>query len=275
VRAALPAVTGPMQAQVPPQKHPTPMPMPMLQSQPHQMPMMPPAPHRSRFVPIAVVAGVALVGGIAIAMIARPRAPAQVAQPTPPAANPAPAPAPAPTPPVVAANVRIEVIVSPAEATLFLDGKSLGSNPYIGALPHDSQIHQLEIRADGFIPVARRFTADSDLMLQLRLDPVKQVAVTPAEPTTTIAHAQTKQVRGQHPIVHATTPTTPPVTAPVTPPATTAVTTTPPATSTDPNKRSIDNDVYDQKSTSKRSIDGNVYDDSKKTPIDRDNPWKK
>jgi serine/threonine-protein kinase len=279
VRVAIPAVTGPMQAQVV-TKHPTPMPMPVMQSQPHQMPMMPPAPHRSRFVPIAIVGGVALVGGIAIAMIARPRA----AQPAPPTPLAAPAPAPAPAPmPVIATNVRIEVVVSPAEATLFLDGKSLGTNPYVGALPHDSQIHQLDVRADGYIPVARRFTADSDLMLQLRLDPLKQVVATPPQPTPTptptptIAHAQIKQTRGQHPPVHAPTPATtpvtpPPTTTPATPPATTAVTT--PPTSTDPNKRSIDNDVYDQKST-KRSLDGNIYDDSKKTPIDRDNPWKK
>jgi serine/threonine protein kinase len=284
VRAAAPAVTGPMQAQVAPKpKHPTPVPMPVLAQ---QQPSMPPAPHRSRFVPIAIVGGVALIGGIAIAMIARPRAQAPAAQPTP-AANPAPTPTPAATPPVIAASVRLEVIVSPAEATLILDGKSLGTNPYVGALPRDAQIHQLDVRADGYAPVSRRFTADSDLMLQLHLDPAKQVAITPPQPTPqtpqptpTIAHAQTKQVRGQHPIVHATTPVAPPTVTPpptvttTTPPATPAVTTTPPATTTDPSKRSIDNDVYDSKST-KRTIDGNVYDDSKKTPIDRDNPWKK
>ncbi|HEY1551022.1 MAG TPA: serine/threonine-protein kinase, partial [Kofleriaceae bacterium] len=255
-----PAITGPMMAAQMPTKHPTPMPMPVLQSQPHQVPSLPPAPHRSRLVPIAIGGGIALVGGIAIATIARPRAAAPAPQPTPPpaASNPAPTPAPAPTPPVVATSIRIEVIVSPAEATLFLDGKSLGTNPYVGALPHDSQIHQLDVKADGYIPVARRFIADSDQTVQLRLDPVKQVAITPPEPPT-IAHAQVKQVRGQHPIVHATTPVAPPVTAPPpTPPPTTAVTTTPPSTTTDPSKRSIDNDVYDQKST-KRSIDGNVY----------------
>jgi serine/threonine protein kinase len=239
--------------------------------------ILPAAPPRSRFATVSVIGGAVVAGGILIAMLARRPTPAPTPAPAPGPAAPAPtaAPAPAPLPPPAPTTVRLEIIVAPAEATLLLDGKSLGSNPYVGVLPKDSQIHELDVRADGFAPVSRRFSAESDLMLQLHLDPAKQQPVDPVTQPPVVAHAPLRNTRVTHPLAHVQAPAPPP--APVTPPpapVTAVVTPTPAPATTDPNKRSIDNDVYDAKS-GKRSIDGNVYDDGKKTPIDRDNPWNK
>ena len=243
--------------------------------------MVPPAPSHSRMSRFTIVGGLTVGGAVLIAMLARrsatptaaeppPTAPAPAAapvQPQPPVAQTPPAP-PAPT------TIRLEVIVSPSEATLVLDGKSLGTNPYVGVLPHDAQIHELDVRADGYVSAAKRFTADSDLMLQLHLDPQKPTSDHDHEPVARVP-VHTPQHVASHPVTHP--PVTPPAVTPppVTPPpvTATATVTAPPAQTTDSSKRSIDSDVYDTKS--KRSIDGNVYDDSKKTPIDRDNPWKK
>ena len=272
-------------------------PLPQYQTGPisMQQPAALPAPAtRSRMSRFTIGAGLAVGGGVLIAMLAH-RSPSAAAPA--PAPTPSPAPAAAPVVPPVAqtptpapaapapTTIRLEVIVSPAEATLVLDGKSLGTNPYVGVLPHDSQIHELDVRADGYIPAAKRFVADSDLMLQLHLDPQKQTEPAPVarerereherEPVVhTPVHAP--QHVASHPVSHPT-PAAAPATPATPPPATTtaAATTATATPSSDPNKRAIDSDVYDSKGN-KRSLDGNVYDDSKKTqPIDRDNPWKK
>jgi serine/threonine-protein kinase len=244
---------------------------PVSMQQPAQLP---PAPSRSRGPLLSIVGGLAVAAIVVVAVfVRRSPAPAPTPAPTPPTpvAVPTASVPPAPVAPVAPAAVRIEVIVAPAEASLVLDGRSLGTNPYVGVLPRDSQIHQLDVRADGYAPVSRRFTADEDLMLQLRLDPIRN-----STPPTVVAHMPPQRVQhvATHP-VHVTAPPPPPVTPPATPATTPATTTAATTQPSDPSKLPIDSDVYDQK-TSKRSIDGNVYDDpSKKTPIDRDNPWKK
>ncbi len=234
--------------------------------------ILPAAPARSRAATVSIIGGAVVAVGVLIARLGRRPTPTPTPAPTaaPAPVAPAPlAPTPPPTPgPVAPTTVRLEIIVAPAEATIVLDGKSLGSNPYVGVLSKDSQIHQLDVRADGFAPLSRRFAADSDLMLQLHLDPAKQ-QVEPATPSVTpaiVAHAPLRNSRVTHPIAHVQAPVSPPA-APITPPPAPAVTTTTAAVAPTPAPATTD--------PNKRSIDGNVYDDGKKTPIDRDNPWKK
>jgi hypothetical protein len=179
------------------------------------------------------------------------------------------------------ATTRLEVIVSPPDATLTLDGQALGTNPYVGMQPRDTQVHELVVAAHGYSSLTRRFTLERDLMLQLHLDPVKpepakiEPAPPPVAPPPKIAAHPPAKVRTSTPHVAPKTvaapPPPPPEPAP-TPPA--AVVTTPPPQPPADTKRAIDNDVFDKKP--KRPLDSNVFDDgSKKATIDRDNPWKK
>ena len=178
---------------------------------------------------------------------------------------------PAPPPPAapVATTVRLEIVASPADATLVLDGKPLGGNPYVGAFPRDAQVHELSITAPGYRSLTHQFGADRDLNLRLNLVP-EPVAVVPPPPVEPV-HVATKQppakapVRGRARKIEVKTE--PKVEAKVEPP----VETKPP-----PKHGNLDTDVY-SKPTTKRSLDSNVLDGSgsNKATIDRDNPWQK
>jgi serine/threonine protein kinase len=238
---------------------------------------LPVAPAKSRMGLIALVVGAVLVGVLITVVLLRPPGNQQVASE---AKTPPPAPVAAPTPPPPApppapTTSRLEVIVSPPDATLTLDGQSLGTNPYVGNQPRDTQVHELVVAAKGFSPVTRRFTLERDLMLQLHLDPVAPPVVKaepppPPPPQKVAAHPAPVKVKAAP---HATPKTVAPPPDP-TPPPPAVVTAPPPAPPAD-TKRSIDNDVFDKK-PSKRALDSNVFDDGgKKATIDRDNPWKK
>jgi serine/threonine-protein kinase len=180
------------------------------------------------------------------------------------AAQPAPPPPAAP----VATTVRLEIVASPADATLVLDGKPLGANPYVGAFPRDAQVHELSITAPGYRSLTHQFGADRDLNLRLNLVP-EPVAVVP--PPVEPVHVATKQVATKAPIKSKSrkleVKTEPKVEAKVEPP----VETKPP-----PKHGNLDTDVY-SKPTTKRSLDSNVLDGSGSTKanLDRDNPWQK
>jgi hypothetical protein len=255
---------------------------------------LPSAPTRSR-TPLYVsigVAGAAVVALVVVVVVGR--------SPTPPAAPTTaatPPPQPAPAGPTTA---KLEVIVTPVDAQLTLDGRALGANPFVGALARDGQVHDLKVSASGFETLSRRFVMDQDVMLQLALQPTRPAAAAAAQapaPTAAAAAAPAAtpsavasrppsrpSAPGRQPAVArqaATLAATPP--AAVTPPAPTppaAVATTPPSattpTTTASSKRSLDNNGYDSGSN-KRSLDTDVYDTSNKTKptIDRENPWKK
>ena len=220
---------------------------------------------RSRAPLYAAIAGAAITLGVVIAIsMHSPSAADATASRAVAQQAPLPPPAPATTP-AVPTSSKLEVIVSPPEASLTMDGAALGTNPFVGSLTRDGKIHELVIKANGYLTLVRRFTLDQDLMLQLRLEPVPPpppvVAVTPPPRPTAKTHA---------PVHVAAARPAPPPPAAAAPPVVTA----PPATTEADTKRKIDGDVFDSK-PSKRALDGNVYDDGKtKTSIDRDNPWK-
>jgi serine/threonine-protein kinase len=65
-------------------------------------------------------------------------------------------PAP-PAPPPAVATFTVQVAVTPATATLELDGVVVGTGSYTGTLPRDGQLHLLRARAPGFVEGALAF----------------------------------------------------------------------------------------------------------------------
>ncbi|MEO8550760.1 MAG: serine/threonine-protein kinase [Kofleriaceae bacterium] len=178
---------------------------------------------------------------------------------------------PATPPPtaMVVTTVRLEIVASPADASLVLDGKSLGGNPYVGAVPRDAQVHELAISAPGFRPLTHQFSTDRDLNLRLNLVPEPVAIVPPPAPPP--IHVATRQPPAKVPGKKTKAPKTEikqetKVEAKVEPPVETKPT---------PKHGNLDTDVY-SKPTTKRTLDSNVLDGSgSKANIDRDNPWQK
>jgi eukaryotic-like serine/threonine-protein kinase len=179
-------------------------------------------------------------------------APISTAQATPP-------PPMTPRQPTQNETVRLEIVVSPANALLTLDGKPLGANPYVGAVARDGKVHELAVSAAGFSPLTQQVSADRDLNLRLNLVPAAVVVVPRVVKPPIVAKAPPpKKIKKVEPKVEAK----------IEPPVEEKK---PPVTS---NKHGIDTDVYSKPGT-KRSLDSNVLDGSGKPTIDRENPWQK
>jgi hypothetical protein len=67
------------------------------------------------------------------------------------------------------ASVSFQASASPIEATLYLDGQPLSSNPYAGRLPADGQQHLLRADAPGYASGSRVFVANREVSLILAL----------------------------------------------------------------------------------------------------------
>jgi serine/threonine protein kinase len=88
----------------------------------------------------------------------------------PPAAaadKPTPAPSPSPDP-----NIGVRLSAAPDRAKLYLDGKLLPANPFVGELPTDKAPHELRAEASGYVTqsVALWLTGTSDITVNLALD---------------------------------------------------------------------------------------------------------
>jgi eukaryotic-like serine/threonine-protein kinase len=248
------------------------MPVPAQRLTDHAQPTSNPG---KRIALIAIVCGAAAAGGVAVALM---KSTSSIDAPT--AAQPGPAasasaalsPSPAP--------VRLEIVVSPPEATIRLDGQLLGANPYVGVFPHDGTIHDLLVTADGYEPINQRFSLERDLMLQFRLqaekdEPSNSRSVrSPAaiRPSRSAARAPDREPLREPVPGPSPQPVQPLSVPPVTEPS-------PPAPHADApagnGKRSLDQDVFENK-PNKRALDPNVFDESPtKAGIDRETPWKK
>ncbi|HJZ86070.1 MAG TPA: protein kinase [Polyangia bacterium] len=141
---------------------------------------------------IGAAAGVALVLGLWAVLHRAPRAPAPLAQPSPPENKPAavaisPAPAappeapldpprrvePAPTPPAAAPakpdHVRIRFAVTPRHATITLEGKPVSESTV--TLPRSGKPQRLVISAEGYQQKQLDFAPTRDRTLRIELAP--------------------------------------------------------------------------------------------------------
>jgi PEGA domain len=200
----------------------------------------------------AVLLALMIVFVIVLVWSNKHEAPTTTAQTTPP-----PPVTPTAAPP--STTVRLEIVASPANAVLTLDGKPLGENPYVGAVVRDGKVHELAVSAAGFSPLTQEVAADRDLNLRLNLVPAPVVPHVTTKPPVVAKAPPIRKIKKVEPKVEAK----------VEPP----VEDKKPAVTTS-NKHGIDTDVY-AKPGSKRSLDSNVLDGSGKPTIDRENPWQK
>ncbi len=233
-------------------------------------PMLPAAPEPKSRVKWIALGGVAL-GAIAIAIVigfggsSSPKS-----QPAPETAVPTPPPVPS-TPPAPTA-VRLEVVASPSDAMIALDGKPVGANPYVGSFARDLASHEIVITAPGYLALTQQFTLDRDLNFRLNLQREPARATEVVTPTV----SEPPEPKRTNPRVRALVKT--PAAAVKTPAATVVVPTVKTPATTTPaieTKRSLDTNVLDKQPT-KRGLDTNVLDDKakKKPTLDRENPWK-
>jgi hypothetical protein len=112
---------------------------------------------------LAGVAGAAVYSGLRFTpRNAAPSTPSTaVARPTAVAPTAATSAAPA--------MVSIEASASPGEATLYLDGKPLPSNPYVGRIAADDAQHLLRAEAPGYAGTTRAFLANREVAIILAL----------------------------------------------------------------------------------------------------------
>ena len=77
------------------------------------------------------------------------------------------------SPPVVEAprQVLLGVQVSPANASIYLDGVLLAGNPSSAARPADASPHRLRVEAPGHVPIEREIRLERDLQVELLMSP--------------------------------------------------------------------------------------------------------
>jgi eukaryotic-like serine/threonine-protein kinase len=173
--------------------------LPSLPPQPYGAPSLPPLDAAPRtgprpfvfaFVALAAVA-LLFVGGV-VFMRARGHAPALAKRggtSSAAASSPAPSAAGAPqaaksatpssvgaSPPPVAAAAEIDytIKVTPASARIFVDGKEQPTNPAMGRVPRDGQMHTIRIEADGYEPKQEQVTFDRSILLSMELHAVSK-----------------------------------------------------------------------------------------------------
>lgn len=188
--------------------------------------------------------------------------PVATSLPQPPVAAPSRQPAVVEPPTEAPTSVRLEVNVSPAEASITLDGASLGANPYVGVVISDAAIHELEVTAEGYQPLRQRLTFDRDVILRLHLQPRRRSS-------GAVSSASSSRGRERDRPAVAPAEPGPPAAKPVATPAAPAAEARP-----DAGKRAIDSSPFED-GRPKRQLDADVFEQPSKpkASIDRETPW--
>ena len=79
-------------------------------------------------------------------------------------------------------QVRLQVVASPLEAEILLDGKPVGQNPWHTELDASARKARIEVRAPGFAPSVRDVDLSQDADLSVRLEPLAASSAPSAEP---------------------------------------------------------------------------------------------
>ena len=129
---------------------------------------------KSRLAGVALIGAAALlvVGGTALALRARTPAlaPVQLVPNAPAAMAPVALPH-------VDETIEMHLSAAPDGATLYLDGKPLAANPFVGSLPTDNLPHELRAEANGYV------TKSVALSLASHANNTVRVALDPTDPT--------------------------------------------------------------------------------------------
>jgi hypothetical protein len=136
-------------------------------------------PKRSRQLAFALaISGIGAFVGGTLALTAYEK-PAEALQSAPAAAAPTDLPN---AEPALAANVRMQLHVTPESAQASLDGAPLAM-PFSGEFRRDRALHQLLVKAEGYRPTKQLIAFDRDSMLQVTLEKlppaVRRVRVDP------------------------------------------------------------------------------------------------
>ena len=160
--------------------------------------------------------------------------------------------------------VRIEIVVSPAQAVVQLDGRQLGRNPWVGSMNRDGVVHSLIVMAPGYKSVERDFVLERDVSFDFALVP--ELIATPAQrvPVKVVGDVAKKDASAPVKIV-----------APVNNAAPGGAGSSAAAGSAaSAPRKPLDQDIYEK--PKRRSLDSNTLDTRPATPtIDRENPWQK
>jgi hypothetical protein len=165
----------------------------------------------------AVVIAVAIAGSIVLAAGMRKRVPLTVSPPKttsvpavavpvvlPGKANllPEPVELPKPEQPLPSRKtVRLEIGVEPAEATLTLDGETVGNQLAIDA-PEDQRLHELRASAPGFLGFSQKIGYSSDVHLAIQLRPLRASARAIVKPHIAKSTAKSQaRIIGARPVI--------------------------------------------------------------------------
>jgi serine/threonine protein kinase len=75
-----------------------------------------------------------------------------------------------------ATDIQLRVRAHPVEATLYLDGKPLPTNPFTGVLHADAAPHFVRAEAPGYLAVSRQISLDRETYIALTLEPTTQAS---------------------------------------------------------------------------------------------------
>ncbi|HEX3761525.1 MAG TPA: serine/threonine-protein kinase [Kofleriaceae bacterium] len=156
-------------------------------------PRRPVAPPRRDLRPVIVtaIAGV-VVGVVVIFLVARmthdasPVSRAEPAPPTPVVPTPAPTPpAPVVPPPPVRVQptlIDVEIRVSPATATVSIDGNVVDGNPFSKQYPADTETHHIRAAAPGYVAKSVSLAFNANVTLDLSLERLPAPPPPPSPP---------------------------------------------------------------------------------------------
>ncbi|WP_170229136.1 serine/threonine-protein kinase [Polyangium fumosum] len=121
-----------------------------------------------------------LLGAVALIAIAAAGVGVFVMTRQPPPAPPSPATA---TP--VVGDIEVTITVTPPNAKIFLDGKELATNPYVGKFPREDKTHIIKAEAAGFTTRSRDVTFDKDRTIEMVLEQQAAAPLATPPPTDT------------------------------------------------------------------------------------------
>ncbi|HVK71339.1 MAG TPA: serine/threonine-protein kinase [Polyangium sp.] len=85
----------------------------------------------------------------------------------------------------VVGDIEVTITVTPPNAKIFLDGKELTTNPYVGKFPREDKTHIIKAEAAGFTTRSRDVTFDKDRTIEMVLEQQAAAPLATPQPTDT------------------------------------------------------------------------------------------